>query len=199
MEPFYRHVADGMKAKFPKLEVSVEAIPLREHEKRVALALASGANNALVIELNASSAARYANNDLLPKAPANVTAFVYEPRELQRFLPRPRQPRRRRLRRAAVPRPGVAVLQPRYVQGRRPDQAAGDHGRVQQLCRETDAARRVGQGHGIRLEPAPLGRRSGRRREILDQPVPVRRQHPHPNRRRQMEIDARQTRPGGRR
>ncbi|MDB5513422.1 MAG: Extracellular solute-binding protein family 1, partial [Tardiphaga sp.] len=42
MEPFYRHVADGMKAKFPKLDVAIEAIPLREHEKRVALALASG-------------------------------------------------------------------------------------------------------------------------------------------------------------
>ena len=86
MEPFYRHVADGMKAKYPKLEVSVEAIPLREHEKRVALALASGANNALVIELNASSAARYANNDLLPKAPANVTAFVSDPANFSDFF-----------------------------------------------------------------------------------------------------------------
>jgi len=87
MEPFYRHVADGMKAKFPKLEVSVEAIPLREHEKRVALALASGANSAaLVIELNASSAARYLNNDLLPKAPANVTAFVSDPANFSDFF-----------------------------------------------------------------------------------------------------------------
>ena len=86
MEPFYRHVADGMKAKFPKLEVSVEAIPLREHEKRVALALASGGNNALVIELNASSAARYANNDLLPKAPANVVAFVSNPANFSDFF-----------------------------------------------------------------------------------------------------------------
>ena len=87
MEPFYRHVADGMKAKFPKLEVSVEAIPLREHEKRVALALASGANSsALVIELNASSAARYLNNDLLPKAPANVTAFVGNPANFSDFF-----------------------------------------------------------------------------------------------------------------
>ena len=86
MEPFYRHVAEGMKAKFPKLEVSVEAIPLREHEKRVALALASGANNALVIELNASSAARYANNDLLPKAPANVVAFVSDPANFSDFF-----------------------------------------------------------------------------------------------------------------
>ena len=86
MEPFYRQVADSMKAKFPKLEVSVEAIPLREHEKRVALALASGGNNALVIELNASSAARYANNDLLPKAPANVTAFVNNPANFSDFF-----------------------------------------------------------------------------------------------------------------
>src|SRR5260221_14107042 len=86
MEPFYRHVADGMKVKFPKLEVSVEAIPLREHEKRVALALASGANNALVIELNASSAARYLSNDLLPKAPANVAAFVGNPANFSDFF-----------------------------------------------------------------------------------------------------------------
>jgi multiple sugar transport system substrate-binding protein len=87
MEPFYRHVADGMKAKFPKLDISIEAIPLREHEKRVALALASGANStALVIELNASSAARYANNDLLPKAPANVTAFVSDPANFSDFF-----------------------------------------------------------------------------------------------------------------
>src|ERR1700716_4592851 len=69
MEPFYRHVADGMKAKFPKLEVAIEAIPLREHEKRVALALASGGDRSLVIELNSASAGRYLNNDLLPKAP----------------------------------------------------------------------------------------------------------------------------------
>lgn len=87
MEPFYRHVADGMKAKFPKLEVSVEAIPLREHEKRVALALASGANAAaLVIELNASSAARYLSNDLLPKASANVTAFVSDAANFSDFF-----------------------------------------------------------------------------------------------------------------
>jgi multiple sugar transport system substrate-binding protein len=76
LEPFYRHVADGMKAKYPSLDVSIEAIPLREHEKRVALALASGENRALVIELGAASAGRYLTNDLLPKAPANVAAFV---------------------------------------------------------------------------------------------------------------------------
>jgi multiple sugar transport system substrate-binding protein len=76
LEPFYRHVADGMKAKFPNLAVSVEAIPLREHEKRVALALASGDNGALVLELSTADATRYLNNDLLPKAPADVAAFV---------------------------------------------------------------------------------------------------------------------------
>jgi multiple sugar transport system substrate-binding protein len=76
LEPFYRHVADGMKAKYPNLDISIEAIPLREHEKRVALALASGENRALVIELGAASAGRYLTNDLLPKAPANVVSFV---------------------------------------------------------------------------------------------------------------------------
>jgi multiple sugar transport system substrate-binding protein len=76
LEPFYRHVADGMKAKYPNLDVSIEAIPLREHEKRVALALASGENRALVIELGSASAGRYLINELLPKAPANVSAFV---------------------------------------------------------------------------------------------------------------------------
>jgi multiple sugar transport system substrate-binding protein len=86
MEPFYRHVADGMKAKFPNLEVSVEAIPLREHEKRVALALASGENRALVIELGAASAGRYLNNDLLPKAPADVARFVGNPANFTAFF-----------------------------------------------------------------------------------------------------------------
>jgi multiple sugar transport system substrate-binding protein len=87
LEPFYRHVADGMKAKFPNLQVSVEAIPLREHEKRVALSLASGGNgDALVIELGAASASRYLNNDLLPKAPANVAAFVGNPANFTGFF-----------------------------------------------------------------------------------------------------------------
>jgi multiple sugar transport system substrate-binding protein len=87
MEPFYRHVADGMKAKFPKLEVAIEAIPLREHEKRVALALASGASgNALVIELNSASAGRYLNNDLLPKAPGDVAKFVGNPANFTQFF-----------------------------------------------------------------------------------------------------------------
>ena len=86
MEPFYRHVADGMKAKFPGLTVSVEAIPLREHEKRVALALASGPTDALVLELSTADAARYLNNDLLPKAPANVVGFVGAPANFSNFF-----------------------------------------------------------------------------------------------------------------
>ena len=40
--PFYEHVAQGMKAKHPNLNVWVEAIALREHEKRIALGLTSG-------------------------------------------------------------------------------------------------------------------------------------------------------------
>jgi multiple sugar transport system substrate-binding protein len=86
LEPFYRHVAEGMKAKLPNLDVSVEVVPLREHEKRVALALASGENRALVIELNSASAGRYLSNDLLPKAPANVAAFVSNPTNFTPFF-----------------------------------------------------------------------------------------------------------------
>ena len=86
MEPFYRQVADGMKAKFPNLQVSVEAIPLREHEKRVALGLSSGGAGNLIIELPASTANRYLSNDLLPKAPASVAAFVNDPNNFAPFF-----------------------------------------------------------------------------------------------------------------
>ncbi|MCX7323330.1 MAG: extracellular solute-binding protein, partial [Hyphomicrobiales bacterium] len=86
MEPFYRHVAEGMKAKFPNLQVSIEAIPLREHEKRVALGLSSGGAGNLIIELPPSTASRYLSNDLLPKAPANVAAFVSDPKNFDPFF-----------------------------------------------------------------------------------------------------------------
>jgi multiple sugar transport system substrate-binding protein len=86
MAPFYAHVAEGLKAKFPKLEVSVEAIPLREHEKRVALGVTSGAPGTVVIELPASTANRYLSNDLLPKAPANVAAFVNDAKNFDAFF-----------------------------------------------------------------------------------------------------------------
>ena len=34
LAPFYQHVAEGMAAEYPDLKVTVEAIALREHEKR---------------------------------------------------------------------------------------------------------------------------------------------------------------------
>jgi multiple sugar transport system substrate-binding protein len=86
MAPFYQHVADGMKAKYPDLQVGVEAIPLREHEKRVALALSSGSGGALIVELAGSTANRYLGNDLLPKAPAPVAAFVLDPKNFDKFF-----------------------------------------------------------------------------------------------------------------
>lgn len=86
MAPFYAHVAAGLKAKNPKLEVSVEAIPLREHEKRVALGITSGGSGTLIIELPSSTANRYLSNDLLPKAPANVAAFVNDPKNFDSFF-----------------------------------------------------------------------------------------------------------------
>lgn len=84
MAPFYQRVAEGLKSK--GIEVSVEAIPLREHEKRVALALSSGASVPLVIELSGSTATRYLGNDLLPKPPANVAAFVSDAKNFGKFF-----------------------------------------------------------------------------------------------------------------
>ena len=49
MAPFYEHVAEGLKKKHPDLQVKVEAIALREHEKRVALGLSSGGSDITVI------------------------------------------------------------------------------------------------------------------------------------------------------
>ena len=42
LEPFYRRVGEGMKARNPNLTVNVQPIPLREHERRIALALPGG-------------------------------------------------------------------------------------------------------------------------------------------------------------
>lgn len=75
MVPFYEHVAEGMKAKFPDLTVKVDAIPLREHEKRIALGVTSG-QAANVIELGVSTATRYLQNGLFAEAPEDVSAFV---------------------------------------------------------------------------------------------------------------------------
>jgi multiple sugar transport system substrate-binding protein len=78
MAPFYQHVAEGMKAEFPNLNVTVEAIALREHEKRVALGVTSG-QAAEVIELATTIAARYLEGGLLNTPPEDVTAFVKDP------------------------------------------------------------------------------------------------------------------------
>ena len=86
MAPFYQRVADAMKAKNPSLQISVEAIPLREHEKRVALGITSGSTGALVIELPPSTANRYLSNSLLSKAPANVSNFVGDSKNFVPFF-----------------------------------------------------------------------------------------------------------------
>lgn len=76
MAPFYEHVAQSMKGDYPDLTVNVEAIALREHEKRIALGLSSGSAGVTVIELAGSTASRYIENDLLPTAPGDVASFV---------------------------------------------------------------------------------------------------------------------------
>ncbi|MEM7445175.1 MAG: extracellular solute-binding protein [Pseudomonadota bacterium] len=76
MVPFYEHVAASMADDHPDLEVNVEAIALREHERRIALGLTGGGQGTLVVELAGSTAQRYIENDLLPAAPDDVAAFV---------------------------------------------------------------------------------------------------------------------------
>jgi multiple sugar transport system substrate-binding protein len=68
-------VAQGLKQKHPNLVVKVQAIPLREHEKRLALSLPGG-SAAEVIELASSTAQRYLEVDLLKGAPADVSEAV---------------------------------------------------------------------------------------------------------------------------
>lgn len=84
LAPFYEHVAAGMKAEFPDLNVTVEAIALREHEKRVALGVTSG-EAAQVIELTNSIAARYLEGGLLNTPPAEVQDFVKDPANFGEF------------------------------------------------------------------------------------------------------------------
>jgi multiple sugar transport system substrate-binding protein len=78
MQAFYEHVAAGLKSQFPDVTVRVEAIDLREHEKRIALGL-TGGKAADLIELGQSTATRYLENELLAKAPADIAAFVKNP------------------------------------------------------------------------------------------------------------------------
>ncbi|MBB3593291.1 multiple sugar transport system substrate-binding protein [Rhizobium sp. BK529] len=87
MAPFYQHVAEGMKASHPDLDVKVEAIALREHEKRVALGLTGGGQEGTtVIELSGSTATRYLENGILPEAPEDISAFVKDPKNFDAFF-----------------------------------------------------------------------------------------------------------------
>jgi multiple sugar transport system substrate-binding protein len=85
MAPFYQHVAEGLKAQFPDLTVDVEAIGLRDHEKRVALGISSQ-NAADVIELATSSATRYMQEDLLQHPPADIASYVQDPANFDKYF-----------------------------------------------------------------------------------------------------------------
>jgi multiple sugar transport system substrate-binding protein len=86
MAPFYEHVAESLKSEYPDLQVRVEAIALREHEKRIALGLTSGSAGVTVIELAGSTASRYLENELLPAAPEDVASFVKDPANFGTFF-----------------------------------------------------------------------------------------------------------------
>jgi len=75
LEPFYKRVGEAMKAKRPALKVEVSIIPLREHEKRVALALPAGAAGD-VIEMVNAMAQRYVEAGLLKPTTPEAAAFV---------------------------------------------------------------------------------------------------------------------------
>ena len=85
MAPFYQHVADGLKAQYPDLTVDVEAIQLRDHEKRVALGLSSQ-SAADVIELETTTATRYMQSDLLQHPPADIASFVQDTGNFEKFF-----------------------------------------------------------------------------------------------------------------
>lgn len=85
LAPFYQHVAEGMKADHPDLTVTVEAINLRDHERRVALGLTSG-EAAEVIEMAASLAPRYLENELYNAAPDEAVSFVTDPANYDQFF-----------------------------------------------------------------------------------------------------------------
>lgn len=74
LAPFYQRVGEQLKAKHPDLVVNVELVPLREHEKRLALSLPSGSGGD-VIEME-TEASRYLEAGLVPEPPKAVTDFV---------------------------------------------------------------------------------------------------------------------------
>lgn len=85
LEPFYKRVGEAMKAKYPALKVEVQAIALREHEKRVALALPAG-SAAEVIELVNATAQRYIEAGLFKPVTPEAAAFVNNDTRFDPFL-----------------------------------------------------------------------------------------------------------------
>ena len=83
---YYERVAGSLSDKYPDLNVNIEPIGLRDHEKRVALGLSSGLEDATVLELIGSTANRYIVNDLIQPAPANVADFVNDAANFEPFF-----------------------------------------------------------------------------------------------------------------
>jgi multiple sugar transport system substrate-binding protein len=83
---YYERVAESLSGKYPDLNVVVEPIGLRDHEKRVALGLSSGLDNATVLELIGSTANRYIVNDLIQPAPDGVSSFVNDDSNFEAFF-----------------------------------------------------------------------------------------------------------------
>ncbi|MEP3279807.1 MAG: extracellular solute-binding protein [Stappiaceae bacterium] len=83
---YYERVAESLSDKYPDLNVIVEPIGLRDHEKRVALGLSSGLEDATILELIGSTANRYIVNDLLKPAPDSVQDFVNDDANFEPFF-----------------------------------------------------------------------------------------------------------------
>ena len=83
---YYERVAESLSGKYPDLNVIVEPIGLRDHEKRVALGLSSGLDDATVLELIGSTANRYIVNDLIQPAPESVSTFVNDDSNFEAFF-----------------------------------------------------------------------------------------------------------------
>ena len=86
LAPYYEHVAESMKEAYPDLNVEIEAIALREHEKRIALGLTSGSAGVTIVELSGPSAQRYLDNDLMAVAPSEIADFVTDPANFGEFF-----------------------------------------------------------------------------------------------------------------
>lgn len=86
LAPFYEHVAEQFKETHPNVTIDVQAIPLREHERRVALGLSSGSAGAVVVELNGATASRYIENQLFNATPDDVGDFTRDTNNFGEFF-----------------------------------------------------------------------------------------------------------------